>query len=95
MPPLTAVFRCRLFRHDPETNTTTVLMSGINFANGVALNSQQTALLVAETGSFRVHRQVVPGPGGLIQFYMIAFLPDILVLVYFSDGRKKSRGKFM
>ena len=54
---------CRLFRHDPQTNTTSVLMSGINFANGIALNSQETALLLSETARYRVHRSVITWAG--------------------------------
>ena len=50
----------RLFKHDPATNTTSVLLSGINFANGLALNARETALLVSETARFRVRRSVSP-----------------------------------
>ncbi|KAF0290714.1 Adipocyte plasma membrane-associated protein [Amphibalanus amphitrite] len=51
----------RLFRHDPVTNTTTVLLSGINFANGIALNGRETALLVSETARYRVLRVWLKG----------------------------------
>ena len=58
----------RLFKHDPATNTTSVLLSGINFANGLALNARETALLVSETARFRVRRSVSPLSLSLLAF---------------------------
>ena len=46
----------RLLEHDPRTGATTVLASGLVFANGVALSHDERSVLVNETGSYRVLR---------------------------------------
>jgi sugar lactone lactonase YvrE len=53
----------RLLEHDPTTGRTTVLAGGIVFANGVALTHDDSAVLVNETGSYRVLRVERLGPG--------------------------------
>lgn len=45
----------RLCRRDPDGTTTTVL-AGLQFANGVALSADESALFVAETGAYRLRR---------------------------------------
>lgn len=45
-----------LLRHDLRSGSTEVLLSGINFANGIALNADESALVVAETAQFRLRR---------------------------------------
>ncbi len=52
----------RVFRHDPTTGTTTVLLEGLNFANGIAASDDGRFLLVAETGSYRILRYWLEGP---------------------------------
>lgn len=52
----------RLLVHDPETGQTNTLMSGLSFANGVAVSHDQTYVLVNETGSYRVMRYWISGP---------------------------------
>lgn len=54
----------RLCRRDPDGTTTTVL-TGLQFANGVALTAQEDALFVAETGSYRIRRLDLSSTGGL------------------------------
>jgi sugar lactone lactonase YvrE len=53
----------RLLEHDPSTGRTTVLAGGIVFANGVAMTHDDSAVLVNETGSYRVLRVERLGPG--------------------------------
>ncbi|MGH8222255.1 MAG: SMP-30/gluconolactonase/LRE family protein [Woeseiaceae bacterium] len=46
----------RLFEYDPARGETRVLVSGLDFANGVAISDDQSYLLVAETGHYRIWR---------------------------------------
>lgn len=46
----------RLLRHNPETGKTRVLLTDLQFANGVALTPDQDAVLVAQTGSYNILR---------------------------------------
>lgn len=52
----------RLLVFDPETQKTTTLVHGLNFANGVAVSHDQTYVLVNETGNYRVIRYWLKGP---------------------------------
>ncbi len=52
----------RILKYDPFSNETTMIMDGLNFANGVAISDDQSYLLVNETGSYRVHRFWLQGP---------------------------------
>jgi sugar lactone lactonase YvrE len=52
----------RVFRYDPFSNQTTLVMDGLNFANGVAVSEDQQFLLVNETGSYRIIRHWLQGP---------------------------------
>ena len=51
----------RLLKYDPRNDTTTVLLDGLQFANGVALAPDESYLLVVETGSYRVLRYWLSG----------------------------------
>lgn len=51
----------RLLVYDPSTGKTTVLLKGLNFANGVAVSPSQDFVLVNETGSYRVIRYWIAG----------------------------------
>lgn len=53
----------RLLRRDPDGTTTTVL-AGLQFANGVALSADESALFVAETGAYSVRRLDLDARGG-------------------------------
>jgi sugar lactone lactonase YvrE len=52
----------RLLEYDPATRQTKTLLSGLNFANGVAVSHDQTYVLINETGSYRVIRYWIAGP---------------------------------
>ncbi|WP_141734104.1 SMP-30/gluconolactonase/LRE family protein [Oligoflexus tunisiensis] len=52
----------RLFRYDPLTATTEVIMDELYFANGIALSAEQDFLLVAETSRYRITRYWLSGP---------------------------------
>lgn len=51
----------RLLCTDLETGETRVLMSGLNFANGVTLGPDEAYVLVTETGGYRVYRYWLKG----------------------------------
>jgi sugar lactone lactonase YvrE len=51
----------RLLRYDPPTKATTVLLSDLYFANGVALSQHEDFVLVNETYRFRVTRYWLKG----------------------------------
>eukprot|EP01018_Ginkgo_biloba_P021940 Gb_02716 [translate_table: standard] len=51
----------RLLKYDPTTKTTTVLVTDIYFANGVALSSQQDFLIFCETLLFRCRKYWLKG----------------------------------
>ncbi len=46
----------RLFEYDPPSGTLSVLVDGLQFANGVAVSHDGSSLLVNETGAYRVLR---------------------------------------
>jgi sugar lactone lactonase YvrE len=52
----------RVFRYEPTSGKTTVLVDGLNFANGVAVSTDQQFLLINETGNYRVWRYWLAGP---------------------------------
>lgn len=51
----------RLLRYDPASGVTDVVVSGLEFANGVAISADQQSVLVVETGMYRVLRVYVAG----------------------------------
>lgn len=51
----------RLLVYDPDTGVAKTLMSGLNFANGVAVSHDQTYVLVVEMGSYRIIRYWISG----------------------------------
>lgn len=52
----------RLFAFDPSSRELRLLAEGLHFPNGVALSTDQRAVLVAETGTYRVLRFELVGP---------------------------------
>lgn len=52
----------RLMAFDPQTQTPRTLLKGLYFANGVAVSPDQTFVLVAETGKYRVQRLWLKDP---------------------------------
>lgn len=47
---------------DPASGGASVLLDGLNFANGVAISNDQQFLLVAETGGYRILKHWLDGP---------------------------------
>jgi sugar lactone lactonase YvrE len=52
----------RLFALDPQSQNPRTLLRDLYFANGVAVSPDQTYVLVAETGEYRVRRLWLKGP---------------------------------
>jgi sugar lactone lactonase YvrE len=52
----------RLLSFDPQTGQVSLLLSGLQFANGVAVSGDGTYVVVAETGSYRLVRHWLSGP---------------------------------
>ncbi len=52
----------RLLSWDPASGTIAVLLSGLQFANGVALAGDGSYLVVAETGAYRLRKVWLDGP---------------------------------
>ncbi len=52
----------KLIVFDPKTGKASTLISGLSFANGVAVSPDQSYVLVNETGNYRVLRYWLSGP---------------------------------
>ena len=52
----------RLLAYEPSNRTTTVLLDGLSFANGVAVSPDQSFVLVCETWKYRIRRYWLVGP---------------------------------
>jgi sugar lactone lactonase YvrE len=52
----------QIIEFNPATGVARVIMDELNFANGVAITGDESALLVVETGSYRVLRYWLQGP---------------------------------
>ena len=66
----------RLIRRDPD-GTVTVLIDDLDFANGVALAQDESFVLVAETGGYRVTRLDLTGPEAGRRSVIIDNLPGM------------------
>jgi sugar lactone lactonase YvrE len=53
----------RLLVYDPQARKASSLVTGLNFANGVAVSHDQNSVLISETGTYRVLRHWIAGPG--------------------------------
>jgi sugar lactone lactonase YvrE len=69
--------RGRLLKHDPATGVTTVLLDGLQFANGVALSPDGRSVLVAQTGRYDVLRYWLAGAQAGTHETFIENLPGI------------------
>ncbi|MGD9387267.1 MAG: SMP-30/gluconolactonase/LRE family protein [Gammaproteobacteria bacterium] len=67
----------RLMKYDPATGGVTVLLDGLQFANGVALAPDGNSLLVAQTGSYNVLRYWLAGERAGTHEIFIDNLPGI------------------
>ncbi|WP_062270786.1 SMP-30/gluconolactonase/LRE family protein [Endozoicomonas arenosclerae] len=65
----------RLFQFNPDTGEVATLMSGLNFANGVALAHDEQSVFVNETGGYRVLRYWLDGPDKGQSEVMVSELP--------------------
>jgi sugar lactone lactonase YvrE len=74
---------------DPQTQKPRTLLRGLYFANGVAVSPDQSFVLVAETGKYRVQRVWLKDPkGGMVDTF-VENLPG------FPDGiSSNGNGKF-
>lgn len=82
--------RGRLLAWRPATGTTELLLSGLQFANGVAVAGDGASVLVNETGAYRITRYWLAGPKkgtSEVFFDDLPGLPDNLTL-------SRSRGIF-
>jgi sugar lactone lactonase YvrE len=75
----------RFLAYDPKTKTTRVLLKDLSFANGVAVSPDQSFVLVAETGKYRLHRVWIGGPKTGQSDIFIENLPG------FPDGLSSNR----
>jgi sugar lactone lactonase YvrE len=67
----------RLLKRDPVTGATTVLLDGLQFANGVALAPDGRSVLVAQTGRYDVLRYWLAGDKAGTHEVFIENLPGI------------------
>jgi sugar lactone lactonase YvrE len=70
----------RLLAYDPHTRKSRTVVGGVHFANGVAVSPDQSFVLVAETGKYRVLRVWLSEPKQGITDVFIENLPG------FPDG---------
>jgi sugar lactone lactonase YvrE len=75
----------RLLAFDPQTQKPRTLLQDLYFANGVAVSPDQTFVLVAETGKYRVRRLWLNGPNAGQSDIFIDNLPG------FPDGISSNR----
>ena len=76
----------RLMVYDPATDTTRVLLDGLQFANGITLSKDQRYLLINETSAYRVRRYWLRGEQAGTNDIFIDGLPG------FPDGISRAPG---
>jgi hypothetical protein len=74
----------RLLEYDPEGKTTRVLIEGLWFSNGVAIDPAEEYVLVVETNGFRVIKHWLKGAKKGESENLIEYLPG------FPDGISRS-----
>src|ERR1700761_2335957 len=67
----------RLIKYDPASGKTTVLLSGLQFANGVAVGPDDAYVLVNETGSYDIVRYWLKGEKAGTHDVFFANLPGL------------------
>jgi sugar lactone lactonase YvrE len=75
----------RLFRLDPFGELT-LMLDGLQFANGVALDPDEASIFVAETGRYRVHRHWLTGAQAGETHLFIDNLPGFPDNLTFAEG---------
>ncbi len=78
----------RLLAWHPKTGATELLLSGLEFANGVALAGDGSYVLVTETGAYRVTRHWLSGPRKGTSDVFAENLPGLPDNVTWSGERK-------
>ena len=67
----------RIIEFDPQSGRSSVLVDGLDFANGVAIAADDSYLLIAETGSYRILRHWLQGPEAGTTEVLIDNLPGL------------------
>lgn len=75
----------RLMKYDPISGRVTVLLGGLQFANGVAVSGDDAYVLVTETGSYRVLRYWLTGDDAGQSEVFIDNLPGFPDGISYSD----------
>jgi sugar lactone lactonase YvrE len=75
----------RVLQRHPD-GTLEVLVDGLQFANGVALDAAESSLFIAETGRYRIHRLWLTGPAAGTQEVFADNLPGFPDNLSFTDG---------
>jgi sugar lactone lactonase YvrE len=65
----------RLLEWDPSTGRATVVLAGLDFANGVAVAPDQGSVLLSETGRYRILRVGITGAGRGVATPILENLP--------------------
>lgn len=65
----------QIIAFNPDTGNARVIIDNLNFANGVAISEDQTYLLIAETGSYRILKHWLQGPDAGTTEILIENLP--------------------
>jgi sugar lactone lactonase YvrE len=76
----------RLFRYDPLTQETTLLLDQLYFANGIALSTAEDFLVVAETSRYQLTRYWLKGPKAGQRDIFLSNLPGLPDTIS-SNGR--------
>lgn len=74
-----------VYKYSPKTQTTTLLMDGLFFSNGVALGPNDTYFLVAETGRARILKYHLSGPAQGQTEVFIDALPAMPDNIFFDE----------
>jgi sugar lactone lactonase YvrE len=78
----------RLLSFDPRSGQVSLLLSALQFANGVAVSGDGSHLVVAETGSYRLVRYWLDGPRRGTAEPFVENLPGFPDNVTWSQDRK-------
>jgi len=75
----------RLFARRPD-GTVDVVLDGLQFANGVALDAEEDSIFVAETGRYRIQRHWIRGPRAGTTEVFVDNLPGFPDNLSLADG---------
>lgn len=66
----------RILKYNPASGKTTIFADGLTFANGVAVDEASGALMVVETGEYRIWRFPLDGSPGKVILENLPGFPD-------------------